>query len=263
MINYELYLKRKNSQIPKVNTEVFEKGEDIPLSEVLRIEDKNQLLKDGYLNCENGFFHFEDNSAYAAVLTKMPNVSIEMIDWWFWWHAKESLRYKIWYPEMHFDISSDFGEHYNDESKTYRERLYISKHFVTENIGTGKEKIVINFMSPEEFGFDVSQLKDENKETIICAIVGDLKKRVWHTKMCHVVRKVEEGVEMRSRFWMATKVKRMDVFGERFLNSILNKSFIKKTLLPKDLGKYMFHHCSQEYNNLGDILPEIYINEKV
>ena len=46
MINYEVYLRRKNSQIPKINTEIFEKGEDIPLSEVLRIEDKNQLLKE-------------------------------------------------------------------------------------------------------------------------------------------------------------------------------------------------------------------------
>lgn len=261
MKNYTEYLNRKNSQIPKINKEILEKGKDIPQNEVLRIEDKNQLLKDGYLNYENGFFHFEDKSAYAAVLTKMPKVSIEMIDWWFWWHAKEPLRYKIWYPEMHFDISSDFGGYYNDESKTYRERLHLSKHFVTEDIGTGKEKIVINFMSPEKFGFDKSKLKNENEETIICAMVGDLGKRVWHTKMCHAVRKVEKGVEMRSRFWMANKVERMDKFGKGILNSILNKSFIKKKLLPNKLGKYMFHHCSQEYNNLGDILPEIYKKE--
>jgi hypothetical protein len=263
MKNYVEYLNRKNSQIPKINKEILEKGKDIPQKEVLRIEDINQLLKDGYLNYENGFFHFEDKSAYAAVLTKMPKVSIEMIDWWFWWHAKEPLRYKIWYPEMHFDISSDFGEYYHDEPKTYRERLHLSKHFVTEDIGTGKEKIVINFMPPKKFGFNKNKLKNENEETIICAKVGDLKKRVWHTKMCHAVRKVEEGVEMRSRFWMANKVERMDKFGKEILNSILNKSFIKKKLLPNKLGKYMFHHCSQEYNNLKDILPEIYQNEKL
>lgn len=263
MENYREYLNRKNSQIPKINKEILEKGKDIPRNEVLRIEDKNQLLKDGYLNCENGFYHFEDKSAYATVLTKMPKVTIEMIDWWFWWHAKEPIRYKIWYPEMHFDISSDFGEYYNNESMSYRERLHISKHYVTEDIGTGKERIVINFMSPEEFGFDKSKLKNENEETIICATVGDLGKRVWHTKMCHAVRKVEKGVEMRSRFWMANEVERMDKFGKRFLSYILNKSFIKKKLLPNDLGKYMFHHCSQEYNNLGDILPEIFKKENL
>lgn len=262
MKKYEEYLTRKNSQIPKINIEILKKGKDIALSEVLRFEDKNQLLKEGYLNSENGFFHFEDKSAYATVLTKMPKVSIEMIDWWFWWHSKDPLRYKIWYPEMHYHSSSDFGEFYNDESKTYRERLHLSKHFVIEDIGTGKEKLVIDFMSSEEFGFDKTKLKKESEETIICARVGDLRKRVWHTKMCHAVRVLEKGVEMRSRFWMANKVDRMDEFGKEIFNFILNKSIIKKNLLPDSLGKHMFHHCTQEYNNLAEILPEIFKNEK-
>jgi len=261
MTYYNELLKRKNSPIANINATILEKGVDISIQDVLRFEDRNQLLDNGYLAGENGFFHFEDKSAYAAVLTQMPNVSIEMIDWWFWWHAKEPLRYKIWYPEMHFDIASDFGDCYYDESKTFRERLYLSKHFVTEDIGTGKEKIVINFMSPKAFGFDESKLNNDSDKTIICAQVGDLKKRVWHTKMCHFVRKTEKGVEMRSRFWMADSVERMDTFGQVFLNAILNKSFVKRRLLPKDLGKYMFHHCSQEYSNLADILPEIFKKE--
>ena len=28
-----------------------------------------------------------------------------MIDWWFAWHALEPLRYKIWNPPCHFEIS--------------------------------------------------------------------------------------------------------------------------------------------------------------
>jgi len=139
--------------------------------------------------------------------------------------------------------------------------LHLVTHIVTEDIGTGKDKIVINFMSPEEFGFDRNQLKSEKDLTIICAKVGDISKRVWHTRMCHAVRKVEQGVEMRSRFWMAQKVERMDKFGQKFLNSILNKPFVKKKLLPKDLGKHMYYHCTQEYNNLGEILPELFKEE--
>lgn len=261
MIDYEKYLKRKNAEIPKVNLQILEKGVDIPLSEVLNFEDKDSLLQKGYLTTENGFHHFEDGSAYAAVLTKMPKVTIEMIDWWFWWHPKEPVRYQIWYPEMHFDTSADFGGHYNDDSKTYRERLHLSTHYVVEDIGTGKEKIAINFMNPETFGFDKGKLNNKAEENIICAKVGDLTKRVWHTRMCHAVRKVDEGVEMRSRFWLAKKVERMDKFGQSFYNGILNKSFVKRKLLPANLGKHMFHHCTQEYNNLGDLLPELYNQE--
>jgi len=242
MKNFDKYLERKNAPIPPSNLEVWEKGADLAFEEVLKFEDRNQLLKDGYLAVENGFYHFEDGSAYAAVLTKMPNVTVEMIDWWFWWHAKEPIRYRIWYPEMHFDNSSDFAGFYDDESKSYRERLHLSTHIVTEDIGTGRDKIVINFMSPVDFGFDESQLKSETEETIICAKVGDMSKRVWHTKMCHAVRKVEQGVEMRSRFWMASNVERMDKFGQNFINSILNKPFVKRKLLPKGLGRHMYYH---------------------
>lgn len=112
-------------------------------------------------------------------------------------------------------------------------------------------------MSPEEFGFNKDQL-DNSQQTIICAKVGDLSKRVWHTKMCHHVRSLDSGVEMRSRFWMAQKVERMDKFGKRFFNKILNNATVKRKLLPKDLGKHMFYHCSQEYSNLAEILPDIY-----
>lgn len=261
MNSYDQYLNRPDSKIPQINREILEKDKEIPFEKLLKIENKNKLLEVGYLDAENGFYHFEDGSAYAAVLTPMPKVTVEMIDWWFWWHAKEPIRYKIWYPEMHFDISSDFGKFYDDESKTYRERLHLSTHFVTENIGTGKEKIIIDFMSPEEFGFYPSNLKIENDETIICAKVGSFSKRSWHTKMCHAVRKINDGIEMRSRFWIGKEIKRMDKFGENIINSVLNKPFVKKKLIPKNIGRYMFHHCTQEYNNLASILPEIFKEE--
>ena len=76
---------------------------------------------------------------------------------------------------MHYDIDSDFGGHYDDDSKSYRERLHLSTHYVTEDIGLGKEKIIIDFMSPTEFGYDKNKLNSE-KESIICA-------RVVHCKL--------------------------------------------------------------------------------
>ncbi|MEO0337867.1 MAG: hypothetical protein AAF242_01505 [Bacteroidota bacterium] len=261
MIAFDHYLQKANADLPQANLDVLDREADLKLADVLKIEEKNRLLNKGYLPAENGFYHFEDGSAYAAVYTPMPKVSIEMIDWWFWWHAKTSVRYQIWYPQMHYSISADFQGHYDDDSKSYRERLHLSQHTVEEDIGTGKEKILIDFLSPKDFGFDPVLLDNEQDLTIICAGVGDLEKRVWHTKMCHQVRKMEVGVEMRSRFWLAQKVERMDRFLEKPINFLLNQPLIKKKLLPKKLGKYMFHHCTQEYNNLNEILPEIY--EKV
>ncbi len=258
MGGFDHYLSRRNSPIPEANRVILEAGEDLARTEVLAIDKIDHLLADGYLAAENGFHHFPDGSAYAAVLTPMPAVTVEMINWWFWWHAKDAVRYQIWYPEMHFNISSDFQGFYDDESKSYSKRLHLSTHLVTEDIGTGKEEIVINFMSPADFGFDPSRLKGDDDETIICAEVGAPDKRVWHTRMCHSVRKVDEGVEMRSRFWIGRNVKRMDPFAQNLLNAVLNKPFVKRSLIPKNIGRHMFHHCTQEYSNLASILPKVF-----
>ncbi|MDW3647376.1 MAG: hypothetical protein R8P61_09950 [Bacteroidia bacterium] len=244
----------------KDHQDILRKGEEMQAAHMLDRNKVNALLDEGYLAGENGYRRLEDGSTYVAVCTQMPLVSIEMIDWWFWWHAAEGVRYQIWYPDMHFDIDSDFGGHYDDDTKSYRERLHLSSHLVTEDVGVGKDKILIDFMSPAKFGFDMNRL-DPKSETIICARVGSPQRGVWGTEMCHYVRKTAEGVEMRSRFWIGHKVYRMSGFAQNFLNSILNSGFVKRKLLPKELGSSMFHHCSQEYHNLAEILPELYAEE--
>lgn len=259
MTKFSRYLNRKNSLMPKEHLRILNQDQEIEADLVLSRNDINKLFNSGYLSGENGFRQLEDGSTYVAVLTKMPKVSIKMIDWWFWWHAKEGVRYQIWYPEMHYDIEADFQEHYDDETKSYRERLHLSTHLVTEDVGLGKDKILIDFMHPEDFGFNKSGLNDN--VTIICAKVGSPEKGVWGTEMCHFVRVMDNGIEMRSRFWIGNKIERIGGLAKGFLNFILNRPAIKRKIIPKAVGKAMFHHCSQEYHNLADILPLIYQEE--
>lgn len=262
MKKFEKYLNRENSPMPKEHVEILERGEELTADLVLQRTEINKLFNEGYLESESGFRRNEDGSVYVTVLTQMPKVSTEMLDWWFWWHAKEGVRYQIWYPDMHYDINADFQGHYEDESKTYRQRLHLSKHLVREDVGLGKDKILIDFMHPSDFGFDQVKL-DVHRGTIICARVASPEKGVWGTEMCHFVRGTAEGVEMRSRFWIGNKIARMGGFGQKFINSILNKPFVKRKLIPNAITTAMFHHCSQEYHNLADILPELYKQEKL
>ena len=59
-------------------------------------------------------------------------------------------------------------------------------------------KLRIQFVSPTElFGYDPN-----NKNTfVICARVGLIDEEI-QAKMCHIVRDIEDGAEMRSRFWL-------------------------------------------------------------
>lgn len=248
--------------MPKRHLDILEKEQEMAANAVLPRSGINKLFNKGYLEGENGYRQLKDGSTYVSVLTKMPNVTIGMIDWWFWWHAAEGVRYQIWYPDMHYDIKADFQGYYEDDTKTYRERLHLSSHVVTEDVGLGKDDILIDFMPPATFGFDNKKLNED--VTIICARVGSPDRGVWGTDMCHFVRTTEEGgVEMRSRFWIGHKVRRMSGFGQSILNTILNQPFVKRKLIPKKIGKAMFHHCSQEYHNLAEILPQVYQEEKL
>ncbi len=221
---------------------------------------RNDLLNPGYSSLENGYCKMSDGSVYVAVLTKMPNVTGEMLDWWFWWHPMDPLRYKIWYPEAHFSTTLNVDpDAYANRKGPYRERYWNTTNYPVEDVGIGEETLSIKFVSPSDFGFDVSRFDEANVVTVICAIVGSVNKKLsQHTYMCHFVRKTETGVEMRSRFWIGHTILRSGLSEQSLLNRVINAKAIKKLLLPKNVGLAMAMHCTQEYIYLSAILPELY-----
>lgn len=261
MSKFQKYLDRPNAPIPERHQKILQSKQPISSNGALKRQDVNSLFNEGYLPIEDGYCRLENGSMYTSVLTKMPGVTLDMINWWFWWHAAEPVRYRLWYPDMHFDNSTDFGGYYDDDSKSYAERLHLSKHLVTEDVGMGSEEILIDFYDPIDFGFDKSKL-DLKKVTIICAKVGSPSKGLQFVDMCHFVRVTDDGVEMRSRFWMGHHIEKMSGVGKGFVRTVLNKPFIKRNLIPEKAGYHMFQHCSQEYHNLGSLLPQLYSEEE-
>lgn len=199
-----------------------------------------------------------DNSCYAAVLTRMPGIAGEMIDWWFSWHALESLRYKIWYPGSHAGISVRDSYRLTDTSIPESERFWNNPQYPVEDIGIGPDILSITFTSPREFGFDVSRFKAACVATVICAHVGSVTKKVEHTRMCHFVRETGEGVEMRSRFWIGGAITLNMLSKNSVMNRIINTRYVRKMLIPKDTPRQMVLHYAQEYNNLARILPDLF-----
>lgn len=68
----------------------------------LRIQDRNDLFKNGDLPCEFGWWFLEDGTALIANKTFFPGVTGEMFDWWFAWHPIDRLRYACWDSEGSF-----------------------------------------------------------------------------------------------------------------------------------------------------------------
>lgn len=211
----------------------------------LPFESINQLVKSGDLEMENGYAMLEDGSAFVAVRTYLPGVTMEMMRWWFGWHALKNVRYKIWDPGAHYAISVKDEDRLIDERLSYEKRFLNNPHFPVEDVGQGPMNLRIRFMSPEKFGFDTSVFKSVGVEAAVCGIVGFrlFGITIDHTYMCHLFRKRGDGLELRSRFWLG---KRLDM------------PYIKKLIISEDLAMDMALHCSEEYNHLAGFLPEIY-----
>jgi len=225
--------------------------------DALAFERKNDLLDPGYHTCESGYCFMPDGSCYAAALTRMPGVSIDMLSWWFWWHALEDLRYKIWYPGAHAAVRVKDPDRLRNPNLSPRERFYHNPHYPVEDIGIGMEMLIIEFMAPEDFGFDASRLAGQGAAAF-CTRVGSFVKPAMHTDMCHVVRLTEDGVEMRSRFWIGRNIT-VKFFPERFfINRLINTRPMRKLFIPGNAPEQMANHCAREYSNLAAILPELY-----
>jgi hypothetical protein len=223
--------------------------------QALHFENINDLLNPGYLPLENGHCRMPDGSFFVAVRTEFFGVTKEMLDWWFWWYAQEPLRYRIWYPECHSDISVKGTQ----EESSNKPRYWHTTHFPVEDIGLGKEKLSIQFLPPDEFGFDTSRFSEANIVTAICGVVGSVTRNVkQHTYMCHLVRKYSSGLEMRSRFWIGHTLRFNGILSVPILRAIVNIKFVKQRVLPEKTGLAMAMHCAQEHNNLAKFLPELY-----
>lgn len=254
---YARYYYREPAPVPgavldAINGGPIDPREALPFREIIRLQEP------GYLPKETGWCAMPDNTRYAAVLTDMPGVTGDMLDWWFCWHALEPLRYRIWYPGSHTGNSVKDRARLEDESLPFRERYRNNPQYPVEDIGIGPDILSITFVPPRDFGFDESRFEEARVATIICAVVGSVTKKVTHTRMCHFVRTAAAGVEMRSRFWIGGNL-RVNRLPERSpVNLIINTRLVRKLAIPRDTARQMALHCAQEYSNLAAILPELY-----
>ncbi|RJP34041.1 MAG: hydrolase [Actinobacteria bacterium] len=246
---YEKYYFKELAEIPAADLEKVNAGPVDP-ADVTPIQNRNDLMKPGYLEVETGYTVMPDGSGFAATLVKMPGVTPEMLDWWFNWHPLEGLRYAIWCPVAHTDISVENpARHLDSSGVPLEERNYGSTHYPVEGFNTASsQKVWIEFFSPQDFGLDMAMFKEPEISRAYCAnVILDLMKTPFNA-FFHSVREVEDGVEYRSRYWL----------GYTMNNGVPRR--VKRPLPYKmsDLARNNCLHSLIEYNNLASFLPQIY-----
>lgn len=248
------YSKYFYKQLATPNPELMEILKKGPMSpeKALKPENINQLLESGYHEVEIGYCILENGAGYVAVNNKFPGVSLDMINWWFAWHALEDLRYMLWFRDGHYGISisdEDREKILNPETPML-EKFQGRVHQVIEDTGNGPEDIQISFLSPEQIGFDPKELKEKNI-TVVCGN-GMAQSRAGGPKapavMMHLFREVDGGVESRTRFWM----------GYNIIDKKLCKLLPDGIQMPIQAPMGLAFHNVEEYSNLAEILPNLY-----
>lgn len=214
----------------------------------LRAPDINKLFDEGYLPGEFGYCRFEDGTGTIANCTDMPDVTVEMMDWWFAWHGLEPLRYKIWDPKNHIHCLTRNPEQALDRSLSLKERFWNTTHDICETHLPGEEpgRVPVTFRYPGDIGFSPEKLADF-KGTIICS--GNEKAPVI---MTHFVRPKGDGVEVRSRFW----------YGWSVINGVPTKNCPPGFQVPEIRLRHSLIHLINEFHNLSLLLPRVYAEYK-
>ncbi len=228
--------------LPAVPTDISEKiNTKYPIT-LTEFSNANEILIDPELQQEIGYGKFEDGSYLVSMVCPMPNITADMIRWWFWWHPQDSKRYQVWYPTDHFSIS------YGRRDKAYFTAdtcpaFSPNTQYPVERIGGMKMPLRIDFVDPEDFGFSKTVMDENGIPLIVCGHVGAYRGAVWHTEMAHIFKQTDDGLFMISRFW---------------LGKTLKNPLLRKTILTDETARGMAEHCCVEYRNLAQILPHLY-----
>lgn len=246
----EVYLERPMTP-PRAETLAAIEAGPIDAAEALALEDLDRLLDPAPLTVETGWCTLADGCGYVAVHTEMPGVTGEMVDWWFDWHPREALRYRIWHPPAHFDNSVEPAREVGAKAH------WGTVHHPVEDVGTGVVHARIEFVPPSRIGFGSDALQDERVATIVCGYAGDDSRHVCHTPMCHVFLEDDGGVVLRSRFWLGAALRPYGPLGG-VGEALINRRSVRERALPRGLPAALATHCAEEYANLGSLLGELY-----
>lgn len=222
-------------------------------NEALSIHERNRILEPGTAPERMGYYPLKEGGLLVAGNIPIPNVTADMLYWWFAWHGLDPLRYAIWDPEDHFDVQIDENGRRRalDSSIPMEEKTWGATHTVQESIGGPPDEIVIEFTEPAKLGFDSSLIGTDGCEFMVCAngTMGEMK---IPAVMIEVAKKIDGVMTFQARFYI----------GYRIIDGVGTYLLPPQVQIPEEIALGLLGHNIKEFTHLGKILPLVYAEEK-
>lgn len=226
------------------------KGE---LGQGLEIEDRNRLLDDDYIPEPHGYYPLKGGGLLVSGTIPMPDVTYDMLNWWWPWHALDPLRYAIWDAEDHFDskMQEEARARILDPTVPIPEKIWGCNNSVMESIGGPADEIVIMFRNPGELGYDMSKIGPGKREFFLAAnaLMGSMKVPVVMTE---TAREIDGVMTFFARFWVGYVIE----------NGKAKYVLPPDLKLPDQVAMGLAGHNIKEFQHLNKILPLVYAEEK-
>ena len=246
-LSYFKFFERDPAKIPEEKILLLEKPSD---SEIVPFDRKNLFLSgEDSEFCQIGYGVTARGDGFVCNATYMPNVTVEMLDFWFGWHSVGSdLRYKIWDPEDHYFARADKADYVCNPEIPLNQKTWGVNHYILEDIGAGPDFVKLCFKRPKNYGYDENLIGKKFCASLVCAIgAGNCA-----AAMTHKWYPYKDGVKFCSRFWIGYG----DVDGKIIC------TLPAGVKIPVDVPKKLFAHNIKEFSNLAAILPEVYAENK-
>lgn len=254
--SYYKYLEEPLTQIPQEEWDRAKKCDGdpklaLPFAERARIQDPD------YVAPPDGVYLMDDGTAFVSTTTPVPDITGEMAEWWIIWCELDPLRYAIWDPEDHYDISvsEEDRKHILDQSLAVRERGWGFTSYISESMnGEKPQKGYLPFIDPAKAGFDDSLLGTDASQAMWC-VNNEMKKGPICVPilMTETLRKGTDGQNV----WM---VHAWMGHGIKDGKEVHKKIPMRKLVTP--FAAQLVCHSHKEMGHLNKILPRLYAEQK-
>ena len=220
-------------------------------SKALRFSERRKLQTAEYEFEPEGIYITADSGVIVSGCIDVPNITGDMLNWFMIWHQLDPLRYAVWNPEDHYNVTlteKDRGR-YLDESIPMIERIWGTTSSVLESMnGEKPQPIDIHFYQPSKLGYRDDLIGTETCRSMVCSYSMNRFGPVGiPVTMTEVLRKGAAGTNVWvSHWWVGCGVEN-------------GKDIIKHIpgIAAKKVAALLVHN-HKEITHLNKILPRLY-----